>query len=435
MIKKKRILFILFTMILALFVPLATVTTVKADEEPFTVQAGAGLAIDAETGKILYNQNGDTPMGIASVTKILSIYVVLSQIESGAITWEDQVPISQYASDLSLNNELSNVPLYTEQTYSVQELYQASLIASANAGIVALAEYIAGSEPAFVDMMSQQLTDWGITDATLYNVSGLNNSDLGEGHLYPGSAIDSENSMSARDVALIAKRLITDFPDVLATTSLPTATFAAGTMSETVMNNWNWMLPGYLIEKDGVDGLKTGTTDYAGACFVGTINQNGVRIITVILNATDHAVDTAARFTETSNLMDYCYANWSKQEVPARGQAVPDVPTLNVPEGEETTVPISLKDNVTLWVPNGADINNLTITATIDEDAANDGLQAPVSAEAVVGSASVELADDTLGYVDGKAPTTDVVTNQSVVRANFFVRLGRTLSEFFSDLF
>ena len=349
---------------------------VQAAESDFSVASKAALSVDFETGKIFYEQNADTPMGIASVTKIIGLYIV--------------------------------------EDYSVKELFHASLIASGNAAIMALGEKIAGSEPKFVDMMQEQVKEWGITDATLVNSSGLNNSYLGD-NIYPGTAKDDENLMSAKDVAIVARHLIQDFPDVLEISSTPTETFAAGTTSEVEMVNWNWMLPGFLNYKEGVDGLKTGTTDLAGACFVGTMEKDGQRIITVVLNATNHAEDPSARFVETSKLMDYTFDNWKQEEVVASDTQIPDLKTLAVKDGKELTVKVALKDPVTLWVRNDMDKSQVTITPELNKNTKDKELTAPVEKHTEIGTATVALTEDTLGYLE----KSDAAAATSAIRTEF----------------
>lgn len=141
-----------------------------------------------------------------------------------------------------------------------------------------------------------------------------------------------ENQMSAKDVAIIARHLLLDFPEVLEVTSTATKMFGENTQSPVEMVNWNWMLPGFINFKEGVDGLKTGTTDFAGACFVGTIERDGKRIITVILNAEGHEQNPSVRFTETARLMDYCYDNWSVKEI---GKANASIPSTQIDRCEK----------------------------------------------------------------------------------------------------
>lgn len=423
--------------IMALFLAVSGLSfssAAQAAESNFSVAAKAAIAIDAETGKIFYNQDADTPMGIASITKTIGLYLVEEQIKDGKLNWDDPVTISEDVAALSVAPDLSNVALNAGEDYTVKELFEASIIASGNAAIVALAEKIAGSEPGFVDLMRAKVESWGITDATLVNASGLNNSYLGD-NIYPGTSSKDENLMSAKDVAIVARHLITDFPEVLETSKTPTKVFGEGTTSQVEMVNWNWMLPGFLNYKEGVDGLKTGTTDLAGACFVGTMVKDGQRIITVVLNATNHESDPSARFVETSKLMDYTYANWKQEEVLPADSQLPDMRTIAVKDGEELTTKVVLKDAVTLWVRKDMDKTKLTLTPQLNKEAKDKELEAPVNKGTKLGTATVALAEDTLGYVDDTSHSSEIIVAKSVAKANFFVILGRNIKNFFTNLF
>lgn len=421
---------------LALIIPFTFPPSASAAETEFKVNAKAGFAVDFETGKVLYDQAGETPMGIASITKILSLYIVEKQIQEGQLKWEDQVEISDYAAELSVHPDLSNVPLHKENKYTVKELFDASVIQSANAAVVALGEKIAGSEVKFVDMMKAQLAEWGIKDATIVNASGLNNSYLGS-HIYPDSAKNAENLMSAKDVAIVARHLLQDFPDVLEVSKTTTKMFGANTQSPVEMVNWNWMLKGFINAKDGVDGLKTGTTDLAGACFVGTMVKDNQRIITVVLNAADHKNDPSARFVETAKLMDYSYDNWSQETVTKAGATIPELKTIGVNEGKELKTTVALEQPVTLWVRKGMNTEELEIQPTLDKKVIKDGqVQAPVDKGTAIGEAAVALKEDNLGYLDAnQQPKTKIVITKSMEKANFFVLIGRNISSFFSNLF
>ncbi|WP_373748339.1 serine hydrolase, partial [Jeotgalibaca porci] len=129
--------------------------------EPIEVSSEAAFVIDNETNKILLNQNGDASLYIASMTKMIPLYLVHEAIEAGTIAWDTPVPISDYALAISQNYELSNVPLRKDFTYTVKDLYEAMVVYSANGATIAVAELIAGSEPAFVDMMKEKLDAWG----------------------------------------------------------------------------------------------------------------------------------------------------------------------------------------------------------------------------------------------------------------------------------
>ena len=214
---KKTIKFGLVTVItlmLGTVLPIFNLTsTVSAAEATPKVEAKAAFILEPSTGKILMNQNGDEKLGIASMTKMISEYLIFEAIEKGDIKWDQTVTISDYAQQLSQDNSLSNVPLRQDETYTFKELYQAMAIYSANAATVAMAESIAGSEPEFVDMMKEKVESWGIKDYELYNSTGLSNADL-KGHMYPGSNEKNENAMSARSIAIVAQNLLESYPEV-----------------------------------------------------------------------------------------------------------------------------------------------------------------------------------------------------------------------------
>lgn len=432
--KKKHFALLLATLLLTLGSFLPTLS-VQADEA-FSVNSQAAFAVDATSGKILYDQDGEKTMGIASISKIIGLYIVLDQVKEGKLSWDDEVAISDYAETLSIAPNLSNVPLHKENTYTVKELFDSAFIQSANASMVALAEKISGSETAFLTVMNDQLKEWGIENATIVNVSGLNNVYLGANRP-EGTGEADENQMSAKDVAIIARHLLLDFPEVLKVTSTATKMFGENTQSPVEMVNWNWMLPGFINFKEGVDGLKTGTTDFAGACFVGTIERDGKRIITVILNAEGHEQNPSVRFTETARLMDYCYDNWSVKEIGKANASIPSLKSIDVKNGKETSVNVVLKSPVSVWVRNDMDTGQLTITPKIDETKVKDNeLEAPIVRGTKVGTATITLADDQLGYLeDGASPSTDIITASSVEKANIFVIGWRNVTNFFSNLF
>lgn len=432
--KKKHFALLLATLLLTLGSFLPTLS-VQADEA-FSVNSQAAFAVDATSGKILYDQDGEKTMGIASISKIIGLYIVLDQVKEGNLSWDDEVAISDYAETLSIAPNLSNVPLHKENTYTVKELFDSAFIQSANASMVALAEKISGSETAFLTVMNDQLKEWGIENATIVNVSGLNNVYLGANRP-EGTGEADENQMSAKDVAIIARHLLLDFPEVLEVTSTATKMFGENTQSPVEMVNWNWMLPGFINFKEGVDGLKTGTTDFAGACFVGTIERDGKRIITVILNAEGHEQNPSVRFTETARLMDYCYDNWSVKEIGKANASIPSLKSIDVKNGKETSVNVVLKSPVSVWVRNDMDTGQLTITPKIDETKVKDNeLEAPIVRGTKVGTATITLAEDQLGYLeDGASPSTDIITASSVEKANIFVIGWRNVTNFFSNLF
>lgn len=382
--------------------------TSSALAQDFDAMAEHAIAVEASTGKILYEKDADTPDGIASITKLLTIYLVYKDIKEGKLSWNTKVDISDYAYDLTTDSLASNVPMEKRQ-YTVKELVNASLVASANSAAIALAEKVGGSESKFVDMMSAQLKEWGITDASLVNSSGLNNSMLGD-NIYPGSSSDAENMMSAKDVAIVARHLILDFPEVLDITSQSTSDFDGVTMTSS-----NLMLKYMTSYRDGVDGLKTGTTDLAGACFVGTTEENGMRIITVILNADNGDTDSTARFTATNNLMNYIYTTYTVQTVLEKGQSYKNS-TVEVLDGKKTDVSAVAKDTFKVITP------RTTASTALTFDLKKETPTAPVIKGQTV--ATLTYKDKSLvgsGYLDGE-PSVQMVAKNDVKRS-FFLKV------------
>lgn len=435
--KKKHRFLPLLAGILFFLSSVVPLFSVQADElsGDFKVEAKAALSIDADTGKILYDQNSDDALGIASITKIISLYLVEKEVAEGKLAWDDEVEISDFVAELSVHPELSNVPLESTSKYTVKDLFDSAFIQSSNASTMALAEKIAGTEAAFVDLMKKQLEDWGIKDAKIVNSTGLNNVYLGE-HIYPGSKKDDENILSAKGVAIVARHLIHDYPDVLEVTATPKQEFGAHTFSPIEMVNWNWMLPGMIYEKAGVDGLKTGTTDLAGACFVGTMTKDGQRIITVVLNATNHETDPGARFVETGRLMDYTFDNWKKEEVLAQGATVPEFKTAPVHQGKELTVPVQTENAVTVWLHSSMTKEDVTFKTTLNAKRVTDKneLQAPIEKGENVGTVQATTPDK-LGFVeasDEESVQTPLVASQEMAKANIFVQAWRAVKGLFN---
>lgn len=400
---------------------------VQAQEEtPLAIQAKAAIAIDSDTGKIFYEQDATTPLHIASTTKLLSMYIIYDQIRTGKLSMTDQVTISAETSALSQNWQLSNVLLYEGQSYSVKNLIEAGFLESANAAVMALAEKVAGSEAAFVDLMRAQLTTWGITDGTIVTSTGLNNAFLGDNR-YPGSGAEEENQLSAKDLAIVARHLLQDFPEVLQITSQSQLTFAEPTGENLELENTNQMLAGMAVATDGVDGLKTGTTDLAGACFVGTVKRGDTRLITVVLDVPD--TTGIARFTETARMMEWVYSQWQQQTINGATLTIPKRQTISVKDGKQLKVAVGLDNEVTVWVKKGMDATNITVTPTFTKTS----VTAPVKKGKQVGTAVIRLTEDTLGYLDQtQQPKTTIVVQKSVSKANPFELGWRKVKNFFS---
>jgi len=398
----KKIIFTLLTIFL-----FGSVNPVLAQD--FDVAAKHAIAIEANTGKILYEKDATQPVEIASISKLITVYLVYEAIEQGKISLTTPVEISNYPYKLTTNSEASNVPL-DARNYTVEELLDATLVSSANSAAIALAEKVAGSEKDFVDMMKAKLQEWGIQDATLVNSTGLNNETLGD-NIYPGSKKDDENKLSAYDVAIVARNLILKYPQVLEITKKPSSTFAGMTITST-----NYMLEDMPAFRGGIDGLKTGTTDKAGESFVGTTVEKGMRIITVVLNANTQAGNPYSRFTATSNLLDYISSNFALQTIIKQGESYQDS-KAPVQDGKEDTVTAVAKEDIQIVQRLGSRIQS-SITYS-----ANSQQAAPLEAGTVVGRLTYDDKDLVgQGYVTSDRPSFDMVAEKNVEKA-FFLKI------------
>ena len=254
-----------------------------ADQVNLNVKAA--VAIDAKNENVIYAKNANQSLPIASMTKLLTAYLTLKAIKEKKISWDTTVSPTQEIINLSSNPDYAGVPLSLGQKYTVRELYDAALIKSANNAARMLAIAVSGSETNFLNQMRQQANKWKLHNVKLVTVDGLPEKNKN----FLGMTTTIENKMSANDMAIIARKLVTDYPEVLST----------------LMTNSNKMLS-RLSDYDPnypVDGLKTGTTDGAGACFTCTMDKNNKRVITVILGAQNDN----ERFSETKKLLNYSF--------------------------------------------------------------------------------------------------------------------------------
>lgn len=250
------------------------------------INAKSAVLMNADTGEILYQKNEDVPLAAASMSKMMTQYLVLEQIEAGLLDWKEQVVISSRSVDsggVKIDVELGD-------TLSVRDLFIATTVASANNAAVALAEHIAGSEEGFTKLMNEKAIEMDLSNATHFvNATGLENEQLD----------DAETQMSALDVATLSYHLLNDFPEVLEMTSLSRYQLNYDDM---VLYSTNEMLETYSpFYFEGVDGLKTGFTDEAGYCFAGTAQHGDTRLISVVMGTEDDE----QRFIETKTLLSF----------------------------------------------------------------------------------------------------------------------------------
>jgi serine-type D-Ala-D-Ala carboxypeptidase (penicillin-binding protein 5/6) len=425
-----------FVMIIGLFQP----KNIVQAEAQLDVNADAAILIEASSGRVLYEKNADTVLGIASMTKMMTEYLLLEAIKEGRVKWDQEYSVTEYVWQISQDRSLSNVPLRRDGKYNLRELYEAMVIYSANGATAAIAEVIGGSEANFVKMMNEKAQELGLENYKFVNSHGLNNRDL-KGMHPEGTGPEEENVMSARATGKLAYRLLTEFPEVLDTASIDKKKFREGTDDEINMENWNWMLPSLVFGYEGVDGIKTGTTDFAGYCFTGTAKRDGKRFITVVMNAknADGQGNYKARFDETRKMFDYAFSNYAIEEILPANSKIKGSESLSVIKGKNDKVKLYTKDAIEMIILNG-EKDQYQPVAVLDKKKLNKKgeLTAPVKKGEVVGYVTIKAkGDKNISFLDEKANDqikVELVAAEDVEKANWFILMMRAIGDFFSGI-
>ena len=264
-------------LVLALSLTLSTASAGWFDP-PETAAAGV-ILLDPDTGTVYYEKNADSARPIASMTKLMSLYLVFDAISEGRMALDQAIPASEWAVYVSNHPSYSgHEALKKDREYVVEDLIRLVMTASCNGSMIALAEYLGGDEAGFVQMMNDTAAAWGIP-ARFADCTGFK---------------DSGNAVTPRAMAEIARRLLTDHPEILNYSTLKSTEFEGKTYSTT-----NTILRDDALE--GIDGLKTGYTNGAKYCFTGTAKRNDIRMISVVMGTTS----TARRMSESQAMLEY----------------------------------------------------------------------------------------------------------------------------------
>ncbi len=352
------------------------------------VDAGAALLMEKETGEILYEHNAHDRLEPASVTKVMTLLLVMEAIDTGLLSKEDMVQVSARAASMGG----SQVYLKEGETMSVHDLLKATAVASGNDASVALAERLAGSESAFVERMNQRAQELGMSDTTFLNCTGL----PAPGHL-----------TSAHDIALMSRELILNHPSIREYTTIWMDSLRDGAFQ---LANTNKLIRFY----DGATGLKTGSTDAARFCISATAERDGMELIAVILKSPTKDTRTAT----AKSMLDFGFANYTVLDArPA--QALPPVKVLL---GQQDYVQPVLAQTGRILVEK-AQVNNLETSLSLCED-----VEAPVAAGQKLGEMTVTW----IPKVDGQVKEViDIVSAQEVSRLTTFGIFRELLDRFF----
>lgn len=348
------------------------------------LKSRAALLMEPVSGEVVVGMNIHEPLPPASLTKVMTLLLLMEALEKEEITLQDQVMVSSYAAGMGG----SEIWLEAGEVFSLEQLLKAVAISSANDASVALAEHLYGSEALFVQAMNQKLEELQLTDTYFANASGLP---------LPGE----DSYITAHDIAILAQELL-KYPLILQWTSIWLDSLRDG---ETELNNTNRLV----VDFPGADGLKTGWTKEAGHCVVATAMRSGIRLLVVILN---HST-SEGRFQEAAELLSLGFGLFRPVTVVEKGEFVTQV---EVRLGTRSQLDLLVQEDLILPIPRGS------IDSLMEEIRIYPEITAPVKTGEKLGELLVTLDGRTLGQVD-------LLAQEEIPAAGFFRLVGQLLSE------
>ncbi|GJM10700.1 MAG: D-Ala-D-Ala carboxypeptidase [Lysobacteraceae bacterium] len=376
-------------LILALSLPLLSAAALAQTPIPAapSIGARAHLLVDFDSGRVLSSENVDLALEPASITKLMTSYIVFDWLKTGSLSLDDEVTISEKA----WRTEGSKMFIEVGKKIRLEDLLKGMIIQSGNDASVALAEHVAGSEDTFADLMNQYAVRLGMENSAFYNATGL----PAEGHV-----------TTAADLAKLAAAMIRDHPDYY--------TWYAD--KEFTFNGIRQHNRNTLLWRDAtVDGMKTGHTEAAGYCLVSSAKRGNMRLISVVLGSDNEK----SRADESQRLLNYGFRFFETHRVYGAGERIAD---SKVWQGEAESIDLAIADELYITIPRGqyerldAQLNIL------------DPLIAPIEADQVLGSLKVSL--------DGEVVAErDLVATAAVPEGGFWHRLGDGMELWFDGLF
>lgn len=360
-----------FILILVLLIPGVTF----AEDDP-TPNAGSSILMEVSTKTILYEKNKDSQVAVASLTKMMAQILILEAIESGNLTWDEQVKASSNAAGYGG----TQIYLQPGEMMSVRDLMKGITMASANDATVVLAERIAGSEEAFVKMMNEKAKKLGLKNTNFMNPTGLD---------------EDNHYSSAYDMALIAIELL-KHDEILEFSSVYEDYLRTDTPNKFWLVNTNKLVRFY----DGADGLKTGFTDNAGYTMAVTAKRNDMRLIAIVLGEAVSKV----RNQETTSLLDYGFNLYKVQVIKKQGDVIK---TVDLNKATKSKVDVVLDRDITVLSKKGDTEKSYTEKVNINE------VKLPLKENQVIGN--IEIYDGT-----NKIGSYPLVVNEAVKKKNIW---------------
>ncbi|AMX83007.1 D-alanyl-D-alanine carboxypeptidase [Geobacillus subterraneus] len=386
----KTIVIRLLLLPLLLFLPLSVYAEEKEPKgakAELADEAKSAILIERDTGKILYEKNPHEKLPPASMTKIMTMLLIMEAIDEGKLSYDEKVRASEYAASMGG----SQIFLEPGEEMTVDELLRAIAIGSANDASVAMAERIAGSEEAFVEMMNEKAKELGLKDTNFVNTTGL-----------PAE----EHYSSAYDMAMMARELL-KYEDITNYTSKYEDYLRENTDKKFWLVNTNRLVKFY----PGVDGLKTGFTSEAGYCLTATAKKNGMRVIAVVFGAPT----PKSRNAQITKMLDYAFHQYQAHPVYKRNETVARV---DVSKGKQTSVAAVTSEPVSVLTKKGQSIEQIEKVIKV-----KDRVKAPIR------------KGDELGVLilkqDGKEILrSPIVAKQTVAEASFWDLFKRVFGRF-----
>lgn len=366
----KKILILVLA--LFLFIPI-----VKAEGDSLNLSSESAILMDAESGKILYEKNIDEKLPMASMTKIMSMLLIMENIDNGSLSYDDKVLISENASGMGG----SQVFLQAGEEYTVNDLLKCIAVSSANDAVVAMAEKISGSVDAFVNLMNEKAKELGLVNTNFANPHGLDN---------------EEHYSTAYDMSVMARELLRH-EDVLKYTSIYEDYLTKPDGSQIWLVNTNRLVRFY----DGVDGLKTGYTTEAGYCLTATAKKNDLRLISVVMKSPS----AEERSSDTSTLLSYGFNSFKSNVIYSKEDALGKV---TVEKGKIKEVDVYLKEDATEILSVTERPSDYTFNLKVDK------IETPVKSGTIVGTA--EIIDSNGNIID----EVEIIVKEDIEKAGFF---------------
>ena len=347
------------------------------------LNAKSAILMEESTGNILYESNPDERLPIASVTKVMTMLLIMEAVDSGKISLDDMVTVSGNA----MSYGGSTMFLETGEQLTVNDMLKGIAVASANDGCVAMAEHLAGSESAFVDMMNEKAKELGMENTHFMNTNGLDEDD---------------HYSSARDVAIMSRELM-KHETIFNYTSIWMDTLRGGKFQ---LANTNKLIRFY----DGANGLKTGSTSKALCCLSAAAKRNDMQLIAVVLGAPT----SAERFASAKSLLDYGFANYAVNTQITAGD---EVQKIAVEKGVDKEVGVVAGDSCSTLVKKGQE-DNITKEIKIDET-----ITAPIEAGQKIGTMTISRDGEVIADIDLNASSAVEKKGIGLIIKDFFATI------------